>query len=759
MESQRLRLLQDVNHLEVAGVYASGHTISSEQRASLAATLETQHSMTWGAIRKALGLPARVRFNLEEGSKDKGLTGNHTAATLRGITPEWWWDASDAAERERLVEDLLTIGKKSVLFKRLKEHWRFERKTAFRLATTELEDGHARLSVKAMRRMLPHLEEGKRYSDARQAAGYRYEPATATELDLLPAPPDNLRNPVVEKALHELRKVVNGVVRRYGKPDVIRVELARSMKMSRKDKANFERQQRENQRLNEEAKTKFAENGASRQPSRDDQIKYRLWRESGQECPYTGKHIGIHELFGGDVDVEHIIPYSRCLDDSFLNKTLCFAVENRQVKRNRTPWEAYGGTQKFEEIAQRVQNWPFGKSKNTKLRKFTQKEIPELDEFVNRQLNDTGYASRAALDYLKQLGVDVQVTKGWATWRLRHVWGLNRILAGDSPDDEAIAEKNRADHRHHALDAAVVAVTGRSVYQRIAYIAKQNENAHLAPLRGGANPAPPWDGFDRDLERVIGSIAVSHAPLRKLHGALHEDTAFGYRYVPGVGKKQFVYRKRLEDLTDTMVGKIVDPVLRQAVQERVSKFGNDAKAALRNLRAQPFHHPKNPGGQPVRRVRIYENRSPEQLFAVESQRDRSGGPFKYYAYGSNHHVEIFRNQETGKVEACFVTMMEAAKRARRDKASIVDRKMEGHDFLMSLSINDMVELDEGGTPSLYRVQVLDTTAKRLWLRHHRAATLKDNFDRVLVSIGLFIEARKGRKVNVTPTGAIRPADE
>ena len=751
LESQRFRLLHDVNNLEVAGIFRDDHPISQEQRARLAGALETQHSMTWGGIRRLLGLPRHVKFNLEEGSKDKGLTGNRTAARLRGIVPEWW-DASDDAERKLLVEDLLTIGNKRVLFRRLREHWGFERETAFKLAVAEFDDGYANLSMKAMARLLPHMENGKRYSDARVQVGYGYEPAIPHGVDLLPAPPDDLRNPVVEKALHEVRKVVNAVIRQHGKPDVIRVELARDLKMTRKAKANFERQQKDNQRMNEKANEELARIGVT-QPSRDDLIKYRLWRECGGECPYTGKTINIHELFGADVDVEHIIPYSRCLDDSFLNKTLCMAVENRQVKRNRTPHEAYDAA-KLEEIAQRVKGWPPGRSKVSKLRKFTQAEIPELDTFVNRQLTDTGYISRAALDYLGTLGVDVQVTKGRPTAMLRHAWGMNRILAGDSPDADAVAEKNRSDHRHHALDAAVVAVTGRSVYQRIARIAAMNEDSGLDPLRGSAKPDMPWDGFDRDVEHAVAGIAVSHAPLRKLHGALHEDTAFGYRYVPDVGKEQFVYRKRLEDLSDAMVDKIVDKTLRNAVREHVRRAG--VKKAGDAFKEGGFRHPKNPDGQPVRRVRIYENKSPEQLFAVESQRDKRGGPFKYHAYGSNHHVEIFRNTRTGRVESRFVTMMEAVKRARRDRTPIVDCEMEGCEFLMALSINDMVELDEGGLETLYRVQKIEPTNRRLVLRHHLAATLDDSATQVSMVISKLVDERRMRKVDVAPLGGIAP---
>lgn len=785
LESQRFRLLQDVNHLDAAGICKDDYSLACERRKalhpvmqaqlppcgscdsclkrkSLADALETQGSMTWGGIRKLFGFPRNVKFNLEEGSKEKGLTGNRTAARLRGLIPDRW-SAMDDGERKRLVEDLLTIENKRALFHRLWEKRGFEKETALRLAVAEFEEGYASHSLKAINRMLPYLERGMIYSDARRVAGYGYETPDAGDAELLGKPPANLRNPVVERALHELRRVVNAVIRRHGKPDVIRVELARDLKMTSKDKANFERQQRENRQMNEEAKAELAKIGIA-QPSRDDQLKYRLWRECNGECPYTGKTISIHELFSGDVDVEHIIPYSRCLDDSFLNKTLCMAMENRQVKRNKTPWEAYhGDSVRWEEVLQRVRGWPDGKSKRAgkssrdrKLAKFTQEQVDALDDFVSRQLNDTGYISRASLAYLKTLGADVQVSKGRATAMLRRFWGLNRILAGDSPDAAAVAEKNRADHRHHALDAAVIAVTDRSLYQHLARVAARNEASGLDPILKGPAPDLPWGRFPRDVEDALSGVVVSHAPLRKISGALHEDTAYGLREARTDGTLVVHYRKRLEDLTDAMADKIVDPALRAAVKERIERAGG-IKSAFADLRERPLRHPTNPVGRPVRRVRIQENKSAEQLFAVESQRTRSGAPFKYHAYGNNHHVEIFRNPETGKIEARFVTMMEAAARARRRKEPIVDREWEGREFLMSLAINDMVELDEGGVENLYRVQMLDAANRRLVFRHHRASTLDNKSEGIQASINVLIEKRNARKVNVSPIGERREA--
>ncbi len=741
LESQRYRLLLDVNHLAVRDPLShDDQPLTPEQRTKLAAELDTRQSMTWGAIRKALGLRSFEHFNLEEGSKNKGLTGNTTAAKIRGVTTEWW-ESHACADRVALVEDLLTIDKKRSLLNRLRDYWGFEREQAFKLAVLELEPGYMNHSLKAINKLLPRLEDGKRYSDARQAAGYDYERDDDKRAkDALGEPP-SARNPVVEKALFEVRKVVNAIIREHGKPAVVRVELPRDMKLSPKRLRELDRQQRENQRLNEQAKEKLAEVGKER-PARDDLIKYRLWKESGGVCPYTGKSIGMNDLFGPNVDVEHIIPYSRCLDDSYMNKTLCMAEENRQVKGNRTPWEAYHGRpKKWEEILQRVKALP-----PPKQRRFKQEEVDEISDFVSRQLNDTGYISRLAKDYVGTLGVSIEVTKGTPTAMLRRHWGLNHML-GDDTD-----QKERGDHRHHALDAAVVAVTSRSTYQRLARHAQEAEVLRLSPLHGGLNLPEPWDGFANELNAQLGGVVVSHAPTRKLVGAFHEDTAYGLRYLPELGAERFVYRKQLDaNFTRKMADKVVDPVLRIAIKERMNSVAN-AKEAF----AEPFKHPKN-DRQTVRRVRLQENFSADRLYAVDKQTNRNGQPFKHLAYGNNHHVEIFRDTATGRVEHRFVTTMEAARRGRMEKRPIVDRQMDGKVFLMSLSINDMVELDEGGTDKTYRVQNLDPAERRLVLRHHLAARIDDKAERIIVAIGLLIEKRRARKVNVTPLGEIRPA--
>ena len=797
LESQRFRLLQKVNDLEPTGALSGEYPITVEQRKKLADRLEAQPFMTWAKIRDTLFGEGRKRgclLNLEEGSKEKGLIGNRTAAAIRKVVGDAEWAAYSEEKRERIVNDLITITDKCDLFKCLRRKWKFERKTALRLAVADLEDGYVSHSLKAIKTLLPSMEEGMQYANACDFAYPDRKRPESVVAEFLGAPPDDLRNPAVEKALHERRKVVNGVVRKHGKPDIIRVELARDLKRTKKAREKIEDQQQANRRRNEEAREQFKGLHPDEKPSSADQIKYRLWREQGMECAYTvGKTITMHELFSPEVEIDHIIPYSLRPDDSYMNKVVCMRGKN-QKKGNRTPWQAFGSTRDWEEMTQRVARWgerADWKFPSAKGKRFIQEEIPEMDDFLNNQLPDTAYISLQAKKYLERLGCQVDTTKGGATGRLRSLWKLNSALGGplgeknrsDHLVDGDVAEaaggspgeKNRSDHRHHALDAVVIAVTTHSVYRNIAKIAEENVKAKNHSFTRGATPDAPWNSFSQDVKSKIAGVIVSHAPFRKLSGPLHKDTAYGLHSQKENGDLVLRYRKPLVKLTHAMVGKIADEELKEVVQKRVKeanlKSGQEAGDAFKDY---SLMHPRHPNGQPVRRVRILENSSRSTpLLGIRPQGDPDGAPFKYHPYENNHHVEIFLDEPTGKkVEARFVNMMDAARRAHpargHKKAPIVDCKLEGWKFLMSLAKNDMVTLD-GDETKPYRVQDLDADAKRLRLRRHEAASIgKDATPeqkkaditepiQVRMVISKLVSERKMRKVNVSPIGELRSA--
>lgn len=643
-------------------------------------------------------------------------------------------------EQNSLVTDMLTIDSESGFLNRMKSHWKFDDEAAEKLAKTELEAGYARLSLKAIRKILPFLEEGMLYNEACAAAGYDHSnPNQRISAAHKLGEPPYLRNPVVQKALYEARKVVNAIIRKYGKPSVMRIEMARDMKLTRRQKDEWQRRQNENKKANEKVRDILQNEFKIQNPTRDDVQKYRMWEECGGICPYTGKPISREMLFSPEVDVEHILPYSRTLDDSYMNKTLCLASENRSIKHNRAPYEAYSADEKrYGDILLRVKGLPWPKR-----RKFEQKEI-DTDKFIERQLNDTRYICREVKKYLESLGIPVEVTKGEATAVLRHRWNLNRILSED-------AVKNRDDHRHHAIDAVVIALTGRALFQKLSKLSSESD-ASLSSR--GFYLEQPWQSFFQDVGEKVENIIVSHAPSRKISDALHNETAYGF--IKDDDRKKgygfFVYRKPLSALTPAMTDDIRDSKIRELVKKRLDEFEGNVKKA--------FGNPENPllhvdGKTPIKSVRIAVKANKASMFPVKKD-DR---PYKFFALGNNHHVEIIENIKNGAWEGHFVSMVEAARRARIDKKSIANRDHgPEYRFIMSLCINDIVAIERDGKNLYYRVQLLDASNETITLRLHVASTLEEKITRLIKRPSTLAEL-KCRKITVDPLGNITPCND
>jgi CRISPR-associated endonuclease Csn1 len=205
------------------------------------------------------------------------------------------WDEYSNETQSQLFEDLFTIKKKSSLKARLITHWDFDKQTAVKLCLIEFEPSHSNLSLKAIKKLLPFLEQGLIYSKkdadtgelgALQAAGYQEEIEESKKtkgLDKLPAPQET-SNPIVNKGMYELRRVVNAVIKQYGKPDVVRIEMARDLEMNTKRYKENEMRQRKNQKANEEAIEVFKQEMGKKYPSHDEKIRYRLWKDQDQRC-------------------------------------------------------------------------------------------------------------------------------------------------------------------------------------------------------------------------------------------------------------------------------------------------------------------------------------------------------------------------------------------------------------------------------------------------------------------------------------------
>lgn len=276
-------------------------------------------------------------------------------------------------------------------------------------------------------------------------------------VDVKPLERHSLRNPIVEQMINETLMVVKEIWQKYGKPDEIKVELARELKSNIKERARANESNREAEETNKRIKQKLAElkqelSGGNiekyklweRQVNKDpDYIeKYeattseiermKLWEEQGHLDPYTRKPIPISQLFNkGLYDLDHIIPQSRYFDDSLANKVVCATAINRD-KGNRTAMEYFtAGSQKHgnallskeDFIEHAVKNF-YGKKRDMLLAT----KIPE--DPVERQKKNTQYISVRIKEELAKIvgNCNVKTTTGGVTHYLRNHWGVTGIF-------------------------------------------------------------------------------------------------------------------------------------------------------------------------------------------------------------------------------------------------------------------------------------------------------------------------------------------
>ncbi|MGB7210066.1 MAG: type II CRISPR RNA-guided endonuclease Cas9 [Pyrinomonadaceae bacterium] len=737
-DAQRMRYWQDINNLKLQDrTTLKWRELRPPEKELLAKALENLKKKEFPIeeVRRTLGIGEDVRINLD----DKNIKGNTTSFRFWKAIGSRWHKLSPE-QQESLTEDFIRIETETALEKRLREYWKFNDVQVVKLIKLELESGYSRCSLKAIRKILPLMKEGKRYDEATtEIYGDHRGQSKAHSFARLEAPPADLRNPIVAKALNEMRKVVNAIVREYGLPDEIRLEMARDLKLTKKQKLRVQNQIKKNEAANKLAEQFYQQKFGMENVSGTDKLRYRLWKEAGEKCPYTGIPIPPETLLGDQWDIEHIIPYSRSFDDSYMNKTLCEAKFNRETKLNKTPFEIFGDDEQARfEMGQRITSMPFGKR-----RKFELQEIDE-DKMVARMLSDTRYICREARGYLRQLypyspdeGKYVQVVAGGSTAKLRYNWHVNAILA-----DGDIDVKNRWDHRHHAIDAIVIALTDRALFQRISKLAAQNEERLRKSLKG----LPlPWDDFLNDVGESVNSIVVSHAPTRRIRGQLFEETAYGPTTTEGL----YVVRKPLASITAAMIkkGEIVDQTVRVLIENRVEQCGGDLKKAF----AEPLYH--KDGRTPIRNVRLHVTKSPETIVGIKN---KSGEVYKYYPLAGNHHVKIYENTQTEERTAVLVPRYYAAQ--RNWKPADLGETWR---LLFSLCANDYIEfLGDDGQLRIYRVQKMSGGLRT----NLNVRPLEDARSDYISGVSIELKSSTGfkkiiRKLQVDPLGRLTQAND
>lgn len=787
--SAQRRMLEKLNNLEIAG--GNARPLDDEERTAILTVLQAQQSMTWGGVRTALkplfkarGLGTdTVRFNLELGGDPK-LLGNPIEQKLLAVFGTHWnnhphKDAIRAATHSRLwAADYGKIGQQRVVIKRAEERVSDRRRAAETFAsdygasadqvkaleTLSFPTGWDAFSVSALEKLLPELERGTKmgtllnspdYVEWRQTHFPNREAPTGEIVDRLPSAKDEeearriakLRNPTVVRSQNELRKVVNNLIDFCGrKPDLIRVELARDLGKGKREREEIQSAIRKQEKRRKDAAKDLQSKGIA-EPSGRDIEKWLLWKECQDKDPYTGDQIGFSELFlEGLYEVEHIWPRSRSLDDSFRNKTLCRKDVN-QTKGNQTPFECFQ-TQpdQWDAIKDRLQGMISSKGgvgmSPGKVKRFLAESMP--DDFASRQLNDTGYAARQAIEQLKRLWPDVgptspvyvQSVNGKVTAHLRRLWGLNHIL-GDT------GEKNRADHRHHAIDALTVACAHPGVTH---FLSRYWQMKEAPRAFGGEGPSipPPWPTIRQDAERAIAEVIVSHRVRKKVSGPLHKETVFGDTGEDTQTKtgtyREFVRRKSVTVLSPGEYDDIRDDAVRQVMKAWLADHGGDPK------KIDWSTYPRlTPDGPQIKRVRILVRQQMKLMAPVSTG---------YADLGSNHHIAIYQRPD-GKAEFEVVSLFEASQRLAR-REPVVRRQRQGAKFVMSLAQGDQIRVPKGDKHGNWTVKKLSGNGQ-VFLKEHNAATpakvgLWGPNPNTFLSDGFF-------KISVDPIGRVRRAND
>lgn len=515
---------------------------------------------------------------------------------------------------------------------------------AFReVSKAKIEPGRSSLSLKAVEKMLPFMREGKDEASVRKAAGYgvRLQP-------VLPEVPRDAERRVLDRVqrrvLTETVKVVNAVVRKMGAPpENIVVEVAKEANYGPKTKKKIEKEQREREKKRRNLVDDLIKRLKER-PTSSMVKRYELYQECGGVSVYSGKPISFpEELFGNTVQIDHIVPRSKMGDDSKANMVLCFADENAK-KGDKTPSEAFSG-EKWGEICARLDDLvKEGKMPGHKRDRIVKEKSDEeaVSRRESRALNDTRTAAAAVKRAVSVLGAPVVAMRGGVTADVRRKWGLDAIL---SPG-QLRPTKNRGDHRHHAVDAAVLAVVGNRV--------KEACSRNGLPL--------PWDGFQADLRSAVERCVVSHRSDRRLVGAFHDGAVLGTRTVlkaDGSEEKAYVKRQMLNEFDENTVKRVFDPQMKKLIEAHIAEYRaevGDANASVKKAMEKPLY--VSPGGPIVKKTVV---RHPSVRGVPK---DVGGRVRKWSSLSSNDHVVFFA--EGLKMTAATRSTFDSAKIRRRD---------------------------------------------------------------------------------------------
>jgi len=771
--AHRFRILQEINNLRYYNEENIEEIIPSELKLKLFEALNSQKSLSFDRIRKLLSENYTGSFNLENSKRDK-LKGNETSVDFR--KPELFgsaWDELDIKKQDEIIEKLMIEDDESVIYDFLKPFGLSEKQikkisgynlpvgttmlsSHFMIDCSEIMLKEWLLYPEAVKKMGLHHSKKEKQDIQRSlpyygkiltglVSGAKGENYKGNDEDRY----GRIANPTVHIALNQLRKLVNALIRRFGNPDQIIMEVARELKLSKTRKDELFREQSKNQKENERIKKELKDLGVV-QVNSEYIKKYKLWEELAVEgiarlCPYCGKTISAKQLISGNIEIEHILPYSRTLLNSRDNLTVAHRACN-QAKKNQSPFEAFGNSPKgfdWNRIIELAAKLPFNKR-----RKFYPDAMVRFHEdeegFIDRQITDTAYLSTASKDYLSAIcdSNAIWVSPGRLTAMLRGLWGFNTLLnRGHDTWD-----KNRSDHRHHSLDALVIGLCNRHL---IAEAARINSSRGYSEI-----DAPPCPIKRNDIEEKLKSIVVSYKQDHGKEGKLYAETALakhsyveqiapkdlgekeinrivpkkiqaditllvqkeGFRKAKALIQKKYkhinvfrdkwVTRAPLDSLSERDIPNIADPVIREQIQKFIKshpiKTGQKLQDVLNRF---------------SEKTGIYSLRYfPKDQVPVSINSCNN----KAYMPGDYYQVDIWRiPQPKGKYkyEGVFVSRPEAMRQQLHgDDAVSLQKPHPAAKLIMSLCKNDIVALSNETEQELCKIAGFSTTNNSIDIR-------------------------------------------
>lgn len=803
---QVFKIWQNLNALRIEQKSGEMLDLTLSQRKQLFIKLNNSDRLSATDVLKELGLkPREYKLNFEK------LEGNRTRTLLLKAfveaqiqRPELLdfdpYDNPDHQPFYRLWHVLYSIDEPEHLIATLqKAPFQFSESEAKTLIKVGFKAEFSNISTRAIRKILPYLEQGMVYSEACEQAGFRHsdfmtkaenmERVLADSLAVMK--PNSLRNPTVEKITNQLINLVNTILKdpNLGRPDEIRVELGRELKQNAEQRNRTYKNNNERDRERQKIEEILKEHGV-RKPTTSLIEKYRLWEETGKISLYTGNPITLAAILQGEIDVEHIIPKARIFDDSFINKTLCERHLN-EAKGDQTAHDFMKslGEMIFDAYCERValayeRKDGISKAKRERLL-MAATDIPQ--DFVARQLRETQYIALMVKDLLSNICYQIHTSTGAVTSHLRHIWGLDSVLQNLNFEKYAAAGRayvehnkiviegwsKRDDHRHHAIDALIVACTKQGYIQRLNKLNQQLPQRYEAKESAWKFPMP-WPHFVRDARNSIAQILVSFKAGKKVatlsrnaktgqvsyapRGPLHEESIYG-RIKQGEQSKYVIKYTLGKDFDLKKAETIVDKRVRDVVKKRLQDFDNDTVKAFK----EPLWFNESLE-IPIRAVRCFARLN--EATPLHFNQDHHATAF--VKLGSNHHVAIYQD-ENGKRFEQTVTFWEAVERLRDGQPIIRHTHENGAKLLVSLQQNQMFifgldyyQLQEAISSHnysllsqhLYRVQSI--AAGDYWFRHH-TETQNDKTElakTVKKYIRLSLSSMNGIKIHTNPLGKI-----